>query len=86
MSKIPTTGLIMQCEMPEDLLLNATIRILTNDKLQEIKARFFSKSPQTWDKYLSRFVRKLSGLKQLDDVTIQNAIEAVYGGLKVVFG
>ena len=86
MSKIPTTGLIMQCEMPEELLLNATIRILTNDKLQEIKTRFFTKSPQTWDKYLSRFVRKLSGLKQLDDVTIQKAIEAVYGGLKVVFG
>lgn len=86
MSKIPTTGLIAQCKMPEDLLLNATIRILTNERLQEIRSLFFTKCPQTWDKYLSRFVRKLSGLKQLDDEAIQKTIEAVYGGLKIVFG
>lgn len=86
MSTVATTGLIVQDKVPEDLLLNSTIRILTNDRLGEIKNRFFTKSPKTWDKYLTRFLRKLSGLKQLDEAAIQRTIEAVYGGLKVVFG
>ena len=85
-SNVINKGLInFQDTAPDDLLASAAIRTMANERLAEIKQRFFVNSPATWQKYLSRFLRTVSSFKDFKVSDLDSAINQVFGGIKITF-